>query len=160
MSTFIKRSRAAGTPLSQAMEKITKPLFKKRGFVESRLITEWPQIVGAQMAAHCSPEKLVFDRWNQTGAKLHLVTESSWALELQHMEPVLLEKIAGFFGFKAVERLVIRQGQLPQKSVPRVRSVADAQAIANTTLPAAIQDDELRLALQRLAHARNRSPKA
>ncbi len=157
MSTFIKRSRAAGTPLSQAMEKITKPLFKKRGFVESRLITEWPQIVGAQLAAHCSPEKLVFDRWNQAGAKLHLVTESGWALELQHMEPVLLEKIAGFFGFKAVERLVIRQGQLPQKSVPRVRTNLDETAIANTALPAAVEDDDLRLALQRLAHARRQS---
>lgn len=157
MSHLIKRSRAAGTPLSQAMEKITKPLFKKRGFVESRLITQWPQIVGAQLAACCIPEKLVFDRWNQTGAKLHLVTESTWALELQHMEPVILEKIAGFFGFRAVDRLVIRQGRLPQKSLSGTRSTLDADALANTVLPATVEDDALRLALQRFAYARNQT---
>lgn len=157
MKHLVRISPAAGKPLSKALEKVTKPLFKKRGFVESRLITQWPQIVGTQLAIHCIPEKLVFDRWNQTGAKLHLVTESAWALELQHMEPVLLEKIAGFFGFKAVDRLVIRQGTLPRKTPPKPSAAVDETAIASTSLPASVEDDALRLALQRLAYARKQS---
>jgi hypothetical protein len=38
----------------------------------------------------------------------------------RHLEPIIIERINGFFGYRAVARLAIRQGPLPQRPTPRL----------------------------------------
>ena len=62
----------------------------KRGFSGADVLTDWPAIVGPDMARHCLPEKLVHGRAMQ-GGTLHLRVAGAWATELQHLEPIVLD---------------------------------------------------------------------
>lgn len=119
--------------------------FARRGFREAKLLTEWAAIVGPDFAARCVPEKLRRD------GTLVLRADGPTALQLQHVEPQLRERIAVFAGYEAVKRLVCRQQPLPPP--PAVRRepapARDAPAGARAAL-ATVADDALRKALERL----------
>ena len=38
------------------VSKVTKPLYRKRGFAEARILSDWPLIVGERFAAVTLPE--------------------------------------------------------------------------------------------------------
>ena len=44
--------------LAATMPKVTRALFRARGFAESGVLTDWPDIVGRPLADHTSPERL------------------------------------------------------------------------------------------------------
>lgn len=126
---------------------IKKPINKaqrKRGFAEGRLLTEWPKIVGPALSAHCIPQKLSYPK-DQHGATLHLLCEAGWATELQFQNELLCDKIATFFGYRAVGAIRIHQGPLPKTE-------------QKTAKPSAISiqetDDALTDALTRFAKLR------
>ncbi len=148
---MIVRKRAGGPrSLAAAMPKVTKPLFRARGFAEAGVLTDWPDIVGRPLADYTCPERLARD------GTLHLRVGGGWGLEITHLEPVLLERIAGYFGYRAVTRLALVQGPLPprdERRLPRLRPLdADEEAALRTCLAGA-DDPELRAALDRLARA-------
>lgn len=100
-------------PIGNLLERITRPANKKRGFTEQRLLTEWAQIVGPELAAYSIPQKIAYNRHANNAAALHILVTPAWAIEIQYMEPVILERIATFFGYNAVTRLIIHQGMTP-----------------------------------------------
>ena len=101
-----QRFKTIGT----SIDKITKPIFGKRGFGQSSVITDWPQIVGATLAQHTVPEKISFPRDERRNATLQLKIDSSaLALELQHFSAQLVEKVNTYFGYKAVGKIQIVQ---------------------------------------------------
>jgi hypothetical protein len=141
-------------PLSWEIEKLTKPVFRKRGFGEAAILTEWETVVGPVWARHTCPEKLARSRDAERGAVLHLRVESGpFATELIHSEPQLIQRINNFYGYNAVERVKITQGPLPKKER---RAPARDQTLspgAEKTLSQrldAIEDPELRAALEGL----------
>ena len=140
------RPTQAGLLLPQAAAKA----YRKHGFAEARLLTDWAAIVGARLAEVCLPEKLSRD-----GA-LTVRVLPAFAIELQHLEPQVLERIAGFFGHRAVKRLKLRQGEVADRekaTAPRLRPLTDAEGRALEERLSAIDDDDLRAALDRLGRA-------
>lgn len=97
------------TTLRQALERAARPIAKKRGFSETRILTDWPLIVGEQIASYSTPLKLTYPRQQNNGATLTLSAHPAYALELQQMTPIILDKIAAYMGFRAVERIAIEQ---------------------------------------------------
>ena len=95
--------------LRQSVVKITDVAIRKRGFVESALIHKWASIAGKEMAAWSVPNRLVFSRGSTLDATLHLDVLSARALEIQHNELVILERINVVFGYKAINKIAIRQ---------------------------------------------------
>lgn len=95
--------------LQQSVLKITDVAIRKRGFVESALIHKWTSIVGKEIAAWSVPNRLVFLRGSTLDATLHLDVLSARALEIQHNELVILERINVVFGYKAINKIAIRQ---------------------------------------------------
>jgi hypothetical protein len=91
--------------------RILDPAARRRGLAEARLLTEWPSIVGPEVAARSQPVRLSHGRDRQGGV-LSLHVAGSAALELQHSEPQVLERINGFFGYPAVARLHLVQAPL------------------------------------------------
>ena len=91
------------------MESLVKPALFKRGMTEVRLIREWPLIVGTLLGTVSMPEKITFPKDKRTHGRLTIRTAPGWGPELQHLSPVILEKIAVFFGYRAVESLQIVQ---------------------------------------------------
>ena len=92
--------------LSQMVPKLTRSVFRDRGFHQASILTNWTDIVGKALAAKSCPEKI-----SREGV-LILRVDGPVALELQHLEPQLLERIATHFGYRAVSRISIRQGPL------------------------------------------------
>jgi hypothetical protein len=145
-------------PLSRMVERLTKSMLGRHGFTHGAIVTKWPEIVGNDMARHTQPEKIVFSRDGVSGGTLHLRCDSgAQATEIQHLEPQILERINTFFGYKAVIRVRLIQGPLPQSKgqrpsrPPRPLSPEEAQKLAGTV--ANVDDDELRQALERLGQS-------
>ena len=95
--------------LGQNIRKLTDRAIRKRGFVEAAIIHNWAAIVGADVATWCAPDKVTFPRDRRFGATLHLLVQGSRALEVQHLEPVLLERLNTVFGYAALSKIAIRQ---------------------------------------------------
>ena len=95
--------------LQQSVLKITDVAIRKRGFVESALIHKWTSIVGKEIAAWSVPNRLVFLRGSTLDATLHLDVLSARAPEIQHSQLVILERINVVFGYKAINKIAIRQ---------------------------------------------------
>lgn len=95
-------------PLGAALAKITEPHFRARGFSEAAVLTHWSAIVGERLGRLSAPERLSSD------GTLRLRVAGGAAPEFQHLEPQILERIASHFGYRAVHRLVLVQGPLPQ----------------------------------------------
>lgn len=136
--------------LDQVVEPLTRPLLKTQGLAGTKILTHWESIVGAELSAHCLPEKLSFPKGKKTGGTLVISTENGFATELQHMQPVILERLASYFGYAAVSRIVISHSWVhtpaPEKSAPRPTLSKDAKHLADN-----VNDGELKEALDSLA---------
>lgn len=142
---------------------LTDPLLRKRGFVEGRIVRDWPLIAGADLAGACLPESLSFPRGRRDGATLKLLAAPGRALEVQHALPQLIERVNSHFGWAAVTRVAIRQGPLPAAPRPRLKplgalTVAERADVAERV--AAIGDAGLRRRLAALGEAVRAARKA
>ena len=104
--------------LPDLLGKVLDPASRRRGLAEVGVLTDWPSIVGADLAARCQPVKLTGS--GERGGTLHVHVAGAAALELQHSEPQLLERINGYFGYRAVARLRLIQAPLarPRRARP------------------------------------------
>ena len=144
------RVRTVGTILPRVAAKA----LGKRGLGEAQLAQHWAEIVGDRLAAATSPEKLSFPRGERRDGTLRLRVAPGIALEVQHSEPVLLERINGFFGYRALARLVLNQNWVPnQESRPRRRSLRPDENEALERRVAPVADESLRGSLKRLGAA-------
>ena len=144
------KRRGRATQAGQLLPQAAARAYRKHGFAESRLLTEWSAIAGEKLAEVCRPEKLARD-----GA-LTVRVSPAFALELQHMEPKILERIATYFGHRAVTRLKLRQGAVEGVAAPtlrRARPLTEEEDAALAERLAAVEDDALRAALDRLGRA-------
>lgn len=159
----IQRYSRLATPLHKAVETATKQVFRKRGIAEARLITEWPGIAGEVLAGKTLPKRVAFPKGKRDNGTLHLTVAPGWALEVQHLEPIILDKIATYFGYRAVAKLHITQAPLPLKeSRPKRKTPAPLPPAAQATLrerTAGIADNELKAALESLGAAILREPR-
>ncbi len=126
--------------------------FSRKGFARARVITDWAEIVGEHLARHCQPLKIA------DGVLTMRVTPSH-ALMVQHMEPVILERIGTFYGSSdgsIVGRLKLKQGRVEFRE-PRHRSSLRALAAEETAhlerLLEAVDDPVLKKALYNLGVA-------
>ena len=153
--TVARKRRSGLRALASDLPAVTKRAFARRGLSGAELARQWPAIVGADLARHCRPRRLRFRRPGETrDGDLTLRVTPAWALEIQHLETLLLERVNGFYGYRAVERLTLQQGPLPQPAQRAARSPdAAAPPPADAGLVdklARIDDPELRQALERL----------
>ena len=157
--------------LSGSLAPVTKRAFARRGLTGADIARQWPAIVGAELAAHCRPRQLRFPKpGDAVDGRLTLRVAPGWALEVQHLEPLMLERINGFFGYRAVNRLVLQQGPLPRLRTPAGDRAGTGPATPPAPLDEAlaaklstVTDPELRAALEGLGRSfsekRNRASK-
>lgn len=133
-------------------ERVTRPVFGKHGFAGGALVVDWPAIVGSAVASHTLPIRIRFPpKERAEGTLVVKVDSGAFAVEVQHLEPLILERINGYFGWKAVARLKLMQGPLPQP--PRKPKPAPPKADMDAGLTArldAVDDPDLREVLTRL----------
>lgn len=152
-------TRRGGAPraLAGTVAGITKPLLARRGFAQSAVIGEWSVIVGKALAEHTWPERIAFAGGGRTGGTLHLRTDGgALATELQHLAPQLIERVNGYFGYRAVACLKLIQG--PPRAQPAVARAAPppltpAEEEALCRRLDGVADEDLREALAGLGRA-------
>ncbi len=145
-------------PIAASLPKLTAKAIGKHGFSEATLITDWPAIVGNDLAVVSQPEKLAFSRGERIGGVLHIRVQGGVATELQHLEPLIVERINSHFGYGAVARL--RLLHAPLNRPPSRRRKAEAKGRVDPELQAglrevvgAVTDDESRAVLERIGMA-------
>jgi hypothetical protein len=152
-----KKRRGFGLQaIARTLPKVTGKALGQRGFAEADLLGQWAGIVGREIAAYCVPRKLDRPRPGQKGeGVLTLRVESGFALELQHLEPAILERINSHFGYRAVGRLRLLQGAAPTTAKnPKADPPLDPEsAEALGARLAEVGDDDLRAALDRFGQA-------
>ena len=163
MSTDVAERRAMNKPeayarpLADLLRKTLNDAFAQQGFASTELITRWPDIVGAEiaahsrarknpMAAHSGSERRSRPRWC-CGSKARPQSKSSTC------RGVILERVNRFFGWQAVAQLALRQAPLtpaPKGQTAGARSGSGARVAATL---GDVTDDGLRDALARLGAA-------
>ncbi len=147
------------TRLSQIVEGCIAPTLRKQGFGESEIVVAWPQIVGERLAAVSAPIRLVWPPGGRRAdpeatkpATLAVRVEGAFALELQHLAPLVLERVNAHLGWRCVDRVTLRQGPLPLKPARAAPPPApDAAALAAARAATeGVADEALRAALTRL----------
>ncbi|HER26634.1 MAG TPA: DUF721 domain-containing protein [Rhodospirillales bacterium] len=154
-----KYPKRGGPPkaLAVAMGKVTKPIFARRGFADGAIIKDWAIIVGEHLSGHSLPERITYPRHQTTAGTLHLrIDNGGLAMEMQHLQPQLIERINGYFGFQAVAHIKVTQGPLPQRpdpapDLPPPLSAEDKAGLAKTLN--IIDDADLGQALHDLGSA-------
>jgi len=156
-----KPPRSFPRPLSELLGATLGEVFRAQGFASTEIISRWPDIVGAEIAAHSEPLKI---NWPRTSgeqlvepATLVLRVEGPAALEIQHLTAVILERVNRFFGWHAIGRVALRQAPLRRREPPPIPrpDTAAAERIAGA-LPD-IKDENLRQALGQLGAAIKRN---
>jgi len=152
-----KPARTYPRPLAALINTCLGEAFAKQGFASADIVTHWPAIVGAEIAAHAEPIRLNWPRQDGESGEpgtLVLRVEGPAAIEIQHLSGVILERVNRFFGWRAVDRIALRQAPLARRAPKRRPAGPDAEAVARMAknLPD-IVDDDLRQALARLGAA-------
>lgn len=144
-------------PLADLVGRAIDPVLARQGFGESDVVLYWEDIVGERLAAMSEPLCL---RWPPRGkvqrdhmpATLVVRVEGGYALELQHVSSLVIERVNAHLGFACVGRIAIKQGPLerrPSAKAPRRPPPAEAVAAAEAAVMG-VEDEALRRALSRL----------
>ena len=157
-------------PLADFVLKELDPLVARQGFGEASLLMQWPAIVGERLAGICAPEKL---QWPTRGRKaspdrpqepatLTLRVEPGFGLEVQHLAPVIAERVNGHLGWRCVGRVILRQQSLETRPKEPARRPPPADPGARARAEAATQgvaEDGLRAALVNLGERALSAPR-
>jgi hypothetical protein len=137
--------------VSELLPAIGGAAFKRFGFVQSSLVSRWAEIVGERYAGASQPESLRFPHGQKADGVLTLVVRGAHAPMMQHIMPEIIERVNRFFGYGAVARVVIRQGEIAKpaarRAPPAFRAVPADMGEGLKT----IADPELRAVLESLA---------
>jgi hypothetical protein len=142
--------------LAVTLPKVTRRTLGRHGLAEGGLVADWAAIVGETIAERSLPLRLSFTGGERREGTLHVRVSGALALELQHLEPQVLERINGYFGYRAVGRLRIHQGPVPMPAAARRPPAAALSAEAEAEiggLLSAVEDDGLREALRGLGRS-------
>lgn len=159
----MRKPRPRAKPLADFVDVCLGPSLARQGFATSDVIVAWADIVGERLAEFTQPLKI---EWKRKGpnadpearpepAILVVRTESAFALEMQHLAPIVIERVNTYYGWRCIGRIVLKQGPVrraeKKRPVVPVLSEADRKRVKAATQP--IEEDALRLALDRLGQA-------
>lgn len=144
---------------SSLLQTRIRKVSESRGFAETRLLTHWAEIVGADMAAMARPVDVKYGRQG-FGATLTVLTTGPQAPLLEMQKEALRARVNATYGYNAIARIRITQtapigfaeGQVsfehrrtkapaPQPDAAIVTEAAQvARPVADDTLRAALEN--------------------
>lgn len=141
------RSRA----VAELLPAIGGAAFRRFGFVQSAIVSRWPEIVGERWAGVSSPESLRFPPGQKTDGTLTLTVRGAHAPMMQHITPEIAERVNRFFGYTAVARILLRQGEVAPREPRRAPPSIKLMPVEMGAGLKGIADPELRAVLESLA---------
>lgn len=133
---------------------------ESRGFAVSRVLTQWPEIAGADLAGISRPVKISYGRQG-FGATLTVLTTGAQAPMLDMQKEKLRERVNAAYGYNAISRIHITQtaptgfaeGQasFEHRTAPKDTPPPDPQTVHKASqLADPVTDSGLRAALETL----------
>ncbi len=145
---------------SQLLKDRIRRASESRGFAVSRLLTQWEEVVGPDIAGIARPVDVSYGRQG-FGATLTVLTTGAQAPMLEMQKEKLRERVNAVYGYNAISRIRLTQtaptgfaeGEVSFDHRPKPNSTptADpaAQAVA-ARMAAPVSDGSLRHALEAL----------
>lgn len=152
-------ARAIGVYAAKALD----PAARARGFATTALLSDWPAIVGRELALFTMPDRVVWPRRRDDmagnaparghraeGAVLVLRVEGPRAIEVQHRAGLILERVNSYFGYRAVTEMRFLQAPIARSGKGRQRPQRMPPPAYSLPKSASIEDEGLARALTRL----------
>ncbi len=140
--------------MSRMVPEVAGKALGKKGQGYGKLVTDWPAIVGAEMAGFTQPMKLAFPRGERADATLTIDVVPARAIEIQHALPQLIERVNAVFGYRAVARVkMVQRPPTRPSAIANLRPLTPVEEMDLVALTSVVEDDELRLALEGLGRA-------
>jgi hypothetical protein len=156
---------ATARPVGAYAARTLDPAARARGFASVSLLSEWPAIIGAELAEFTMPDRVMWPKRREEtgeappqksrrteGAILVLRVEGPRAIEVQHRSGQILERVNAYFGYRAIAEMRILQAPVARTTPP---APLKGPVLDPNVLPAStkIEDRGLRAALLRLGSA-------
>lgn len=142
--------------IGDLMPQIGRTAFRRFGFVQSSVVTRWPEIVGERHARSCLPEAIRFPPGEKADGILQLVVQPAHAPLIQHVIPEIIERVNRFFGYRAVAKVKLRQGEVKAPHAPTAPTTPPSLRPIPLELGDSLRDigdPELRTVLESLARS-------
>jgi hypothetical protein len=157
-----KRRKVQARTLADISGRCVADVFSRQGFSSVELVTHWEDIVGRDISAQTEPLKIQWPHYADPDDRepgiLVLRVEGPGAIEIQHLSNVILDRVNGFLGWRAVGRLALRQAPLRRRPKRRRPTAPDPQLVQRMAGELTdINDTDLRMALCRLGAAIKRT---
>ncbi|MEO5705591.1 MAG: DciA family protein [Alteraurantiacibacter sp.] len=141
--------------VADLVPQIGRAAFRRFGFVQSSVVSRWPEIVGPTHARVCQPESIRFPPGEKADGILQLVVLPAHAPLIQHVIPEIIDRVNRFFGYGAVAKVKLRQGAV---QADRAETRAAPPSLKPIPLELGdslrdIGDPELRVVLESLARS-------
>ena len=150
-------------PLADLLDHCLGPSLAAQGFASADVITAWPEIVGERLARFTQPLRVEWKRRAGNAAReakpepatLVVRVESAFALEMQHLAPVVAERVNAHYGWRCVGRIVLKQGPVrrAEPALPAAPRLSEAERQRVGDAVDGIAEDGLKAALDRLGRA-------
>ena len=102
--------------ISESLKTINQKVLYKFGKIDYTIHAKWPEIVGIFFVQHSKPQRITSIQvgYNTNGETiyekyLHVNVTPAAAVEFQHFQNKIIEKINSFFGYKAIHGIRIHQ---------------------------------------------------
>ncbi|WP_097928685.1 DUF721 domain-containing protein [Monaibacterium marinum] len=142
----------AGSLIAPQLRKASE----KRGFAQTRLLTDWDDVVGPEIAALARPVKVGYTK-NGMGATLTVLVSGAAAPQVQMMAPTIRDRVNACYGYAAISRVSLTQTAPGGLAVPQAGATAAAKPELSPERVEALRsdlrevaDDGLRAALMSL----------
>lgn len=153
--------RPRGGPARRVAElvpNVGQAAFRRFGFIQSSIVSRWKEIAGEKYAEVSLPESIRFPMGKKSDGTLTLLVERAFGPMMQHVEPVIIERVNRFFGYAAVSRVTLKQGNVARLNAkPKRPELRPVPAEIGDSLRE-IADPELRAVLSSLAQGVANSP--
>ncbi len=147
-------SRHGLQKIDDKISQLLKPILqnnKKQFLVINNLTKNWGNIIGEKNAANCHLQSLNFDREGKNGKLTISAYNSAVAFFLQSNSELIIERIATLYGFKGINKIIIKQE--PQKSANQLEKIIKIDEKSAELLEekiAKIEDKDLAETLRKL----------
>ncbi|WP_375458797.1 DUF721 domain-containing protein [uncultured Enterovirga sp.] len=157
-----RKGQGRSQPLADLVGPVLGPALAAQGFTGADLVASWAEIVGERMAEASRPVRVEWPR-RRPGesdgaphpATLVVRVVGAFALELQHLAPLVLERINAVYGWRCVGRLVLKQGPVGRLQPPKAEKapLPESARIRIAEAVAGLDEAALRQAMERLGRA-------
>lgn len=154
-------------PISDSVARLTKESFSRKFVSLGRILTQWEDIVGSEMADKSQPVKLNYRKpkaANETPqATLDIAVSSADAAVLHYQKDLILERINQLFGDRWITGVKFvhlpftprkKEAEAPKQRVPTEEDLQNLEALLAT-----VEDEDIKKRLERLGQGVLRRPR-